>query len=518
MTDVTRRLLPFLALPACLAAGLPAQDAPGKAVYERWCSGCHGATGAGDGDAAAFMLPRPRDFTKGVYQIRSTASGSLPTDADLHQIVNLGMPGTAMPGWKARLSERERADVVGYIKSFSRFFASSTPELLTLGSPPGESAEGLAEGRQAFEKLECFKCHGPAGRGDGQSAPSLKDDADFPIRAADLTESWQFNGGADVAGIYARLRTGLDGTPMPSFSDAIESQVITDEQLWRVAQYVRSLSPRESPTVRDVIRARLVTRLPAGPGDSAWTVVEAYYVPLVGQIVQRPRWFTPSVDGIWVRALHDGQQLALRVSWTDPSKSPDPEWQEWLDRIGQTVGRDDTTALAHGPDRLRVQFPPRLSDDLERPYFLGGTGRKPAHVWLWRSDPDILEAGPETGLGQFRAGSGQPQVKHAAAFAQGEWQVQFTRSLVPADTGSAPTFPTGMAIPIAFGAADGSNGEDLVQGAVSAWYSVYLDTPTPARVYIQPLVAAVLAAGLGILIVVRAQRGQRPGGAHVEAS
>jgi mono/diheme cytochrome c family protein len=305
-------------------------DAPEKAVYG-------GArvprdTGAGDGDARHSRTAAAN--TKGVYQIRSTASGSLPTDADMPDRER-GNARHCHARLVARPSERERADV-----SATRpleVLRIGQPELMTLGSPPGESAEGLAEGRQAFEKLECFKCHGQAGRGDGQSAPTLKDDADFPIRAADLTESWHFNGGADVAGIYARLRTGLDGTPMPSFSDAIESQVITDEQLWRVAQYVRSLSPGGPPAV---------SFAPGGPAPWAWrqrgTGVEAYYVPLVGQIVQRPRWFTPGVDGIWVRAMHDGQQLALRVSWSDPSKSPDPEWQEWLDRIGRTVGRDDT--------------------------------------------------------------------------------------------------------------------------------------------------------------------------------
>src|SRR2546429_5543936 len=37
-----------------------------------WCAGCHGETGAGDGPAAAYMLPRPRNFTGAVYKIRST--------------------------------------------------------------------------------------------------------------------------------------------------------------------------------------------------------------------------------------------------------------------------------------------------------------------------------------------------------------------------------------------------------------------------------------------------------------
>jgi hypothetical protein len=58
-----------------------------------------------------------------------------------------------------------------------------TPTVITVGKAPSVSAEGIAEGRVVFDKLECFKCHGPAGRGDGTSAPTLKDDWDAPIRA-----------------------------------------------------------------------------------------------------------------------------------------------------------------------------------------------------------------------------------------------------------------------------------------------------------------------------------------------
>ncbi len=97
---------------AALASSLGAQATRGKAVYDKWCAECHGNTGAGDGSAAEYMLPRPRDFTKGVYQIRTTASGELPTDADLLHVVTEGMPGSAMPDWKTRLNDTERADVV----------------------------------------------------------------------------------------------------------------------------------------------------------------------------------------------------------------------------------------------------------------------------------------------------------------------------------------------------------------------------------------------------------------------
>src|SRR5213596_603126 len=88
----------------------------GKTVYVKWCAGCHGDNGAGDGAGARRMIPPPRDFTAGLYQIRSTASGELPTDADLLRAIDEGLYGTAMPGWKTRLSDQpfiDRAHQVG---------------------------------------------------------------------------------------------------------------------------------------------------------------------------------------------------------------------------------------------------------------------------------------------------------------------------------------------------------------------------------------------------------------------
>ncbi|HVH10799.1 MAG TPA: c-type cytochrome, partial [Gemmatimonadales bacterium] len=76
----------------------------GKAVYAKWCAGCHGGTGAGDGPGARTMLPRPRNFTGAIYKIRTTASGQLPTDRDLARAIDEGLPGSAMPAWKGRLS------------------------------------------------------------------------------------------------------------------------------------------------------------------------------------------------------------------------------------------------------------------------------------------------------------------------------------------------------------------------------------------------------------------------------
>ncbi|PYO87861.1 MAG: hypothetical protein DMD66_09250 [Gemmatimonadetes bacterium] len=491
---------------------LTAQDTTaGKHVYQKWCAGCHGDNGAGDGPAAKHMIPPPRDFTGAIYQIRSTPSGQLPTDADLLRSIDEGLFGTAMPGWKSRLSDRQRRDVLAYIKTFSSFFTDTTqrPQPIAFGSAPGGGgAEALKVGRQLYDSIGCRKCHGDQGRGDGPSAPTLKDDAGHPIFATNLHENWRFNGGGTVEDIYHRLRTGLDGTPMPSFSDLLENKFLTDEQLWRVAQYVRSLSPKETPVVRDVLHAPLAKRLPHSPDDSAWTAVDVYWFPLVGQIVHKQRWFAPAVTGVWVKAVHTADSIALRVVWDDRSESPDTAWLGHIGRVLASLDTDDSTREqpAPWPDQLAVQFPVTIPSGMERPYFLMGSASAPVYQWRWSSSSrSAAVAGLARGIDRFDPlPGGAPGAQ--AVYDHGQWRVVFTRALASADTASQFPFRSGRAIPVAFFASDGSNGEHGTRMAISTWYFLALDEPVPARVFISPVLAMVLTLGLGMLVVWRAQQ------------
>src|SRR5881296_2196357 len=481
-------VLGILLLPA--PGSLLAQDTTaGRKVYVKWCAGCHGDGGAGDGAAAAYMLPRPRNFTGGLYKVRTTASGQLPTDADLLRVIDDGLPGSAMPGWKGRLSQPERRDVMAYIKTFSSFFADTSQHVVALkfSSPPGggTSVAALKVGRQFYDSIGCRKCHGDQGRGDGPSAPTLKDDADFPIFAADLHENWRFRGGGSVEDIYRRLRTGLDGTPMPSFADLIDQKFLTDEELWRLAQYVRSLSPPETPEVRDVIHApRVAGGLPGSPDDSAWGRVDRYWFPLVGQLIHKARWFTPAVAGVWVQAVHDDTALALRVSWDDRSQSPDSAWLAFEQRVLETVASDDSTPpqAQPWPDQLAVQFPRRVSAGMERPYFLMGAATDPVYQWRWTSRPRSAVAGLARGIDRFDTLPAAPAAQ--ATYDHGEWRVVFTRALATPDTANEVQLATGLAIPVAFFAWDGSNGERGARMAVSTWYFLALDQPTPPSVFV----------------------------------
>jgi mono/diheme cytochrome c family protein len=507
---------------------------PGKATYDRWCAGCHGEDGKGDGPGAGTMMPRPRDFTTGKYEIRSTPSGALPTDDDILGVILDGMPGTAMPAWRDHFGDQEVADLIGYLKSFSGFFESQpAPEAVPMASAPSADEAALAEGREFYEKIECHKCHGPQGRGNGPSAPTLEDDVDRPVRAADLTENWLFNGGGSVEEIHERLVTGLNGTPMPSFHDLVASEFMTEDQLWRVAQYVRSLAPEEPPRVREVVRAsRIEGELPGAVDDAAWEVAERFYVPLVGQVIVHPRWFAPMVDGVWVQALHNGREVALRLVWHDPSESPDPRWDEWRSKVvalmetqarqdttaapappDTTVAVADTTALpvspdAPHPDALVVQFPRSIPEGMERPYFLMGDERNPVYLWRWESGgegPDELLA---RGLSRYEPlGGVEPgSVVAEAVYDEGEWRLLLRRTMDPGGVEDRLGFEAGRAIPMALYVWDGSNGESGTQGSIGSWYFLYLDQPTASTVYVAPILATLLTAALGVVVVMRAQR------------
>jgi mono/diheme cytochrome c family protein len=216
-----------------LPASVEAQPR-GKNVYDAHCVECHGDTGRGDGPSAAYLTPHPRDFASAKYKIRSTESGSVPTDEDLMQSVRQGLYGTAMPAWDRILSDAEIADVAAYIKGLSPQFATA-PRPVTVGAGVPSSPESIARGQQVYDKLQCGKCHGSDGRGTGAVATTFEDEWKQPLRAADLTEPWTFHGGATARDVYLRFRTGMAGTPMPSFADAA-----SDREMWDLSNYVVS--------------------------------------------------------------------------------------------------------------------------------------------------------------------------------------------------------------------------------------------------------------------------------------
>jgi mono/diheme cytochrome c family protein len=215
----------------------------GRELYDAKCRICHGRNGAGDGAAADYLSPLPRDLTRGVFAYRSTPTGNLPTDQDLFERITRGVPGTAMPGYSG-LSEADRWHLVALVKSFSPRFRDEAPNhVLAPSEPPLCTPTASREGRALYERSGCVNCHGESGRGGGPAAKTLVRDDGEPAHAADLTRVESYHGGAQPGDIYRTLLTGLDGTPMPAYD-----QSLTGKETWDLVCYLRELLSGETAT------------------------------------------------------------------------------------------------------------------------------------------------------------------------------------------------------------------------------------------------------------------------------
>jgi len=227
--------------------------AAAKSDYRRYCAGCHGDYGDSNGENAVWLDPKPRDFTIATFKCRSTPTGTLPTDEDLFNTIGRGVTNSNMPIWNA-LGPQMRADLVAYIKIFSpRWEKEKAGEPIKIPAEPPVTIESIAHGKALFTKLECWKCHGLHGEGDGPSAATLTDSKDLPIRpynfAAGKNDS-RFKCGDTNQDLYKIFMTGLDGTPMPSFAD-----VIQPNDAWDLVHFLRTLQVNRHGKENEVLSA-----------------------------------------------------------------------------------------------------------------------------------------------------------------------------------------------------------------------------------------------------------------------
>lgn len=222
------------------------QQTDAKKVYEAWCSGCHGDKGRGDGPAATVLEVKPRDFLGESFKIRSTPSGQPPTRKDIFDTVTRGLPGTAMPSFNF-LPEQERWLAVDYVRKLANLETQPDPQPIDIGKGPSATGDSIAQGKQVYGKMGCAQCHGPEGRGDGPSSATLVDSLGRPIPARDYTKG-QYLGGDTAAAIAMRFTTGMDGTPMPSYSG-----VMSQKETWDLANYILSLRKPQPPPPADPV-------------------------------------------------------------------------------------------------------------------------------------------------------------------------------------------------------------------------------------------------------------------------
>ncbi len=202
----------------------PAADATiarGKELYDINCAHCHGDKGDGAGYGAPFLVPAPRDFVAAHYKFRSTASGQLPTDDDIFRTISRGATGTGMPPWQYLLNDADRWALVDYVKTFSpRLRANPERKAMVIAPAPSEHRD-IENGRAVYVKMQCAKCHGDDGRGVGPAALSLLDAKGKYINTRDFTFASSYRTGFSEREIVRTMETGMNGTPMPSYTDIV---------------------------------------------------------------------------------------------------------------------------------------------------------------------------------------------------------------------------------------------------------------------------------------------------------
>lgn len=222
----------------------------GHLVYAKYCVGCHGEYGDGNGVAAARLITKPRDFTSGIYKFRSTDSGSLPLEADLYRTISHGLSRVSMPAFPL-LPEGDKIAVIEYVKSFYPRWDEEKHQrgIVPVPYPPDDlgDAERIQRGRVVYMLMQCWKCHGTDGRGTGATQTEYVDAWGDPQAAFDFTRG-SLKGGNTPGDVYRTFHTGLRSI-MPSFGGDTLAAVTADA----FDSSTERLDPADAEALRSVL-------------------------------------------------------------------------------------------------------------------------------------------------------------------------------------------------------------------------------------------------------------------------
>lgn len=182
------------------------------------CLGCHAGPGASP------LLPRPFGELDDVdaATLREWILDGMPRrvreDPESRQALEAEV--IRMPAWRGRLSQAQVDDLVTYVRAMA---AAEVP-----GDPAARNGHAVAE------RLGCFGCHGPGGRGAGRNPGSLKgyippwNGPDFAELVADGGElrEWILGGRPQrlQANAVARFFLDRQAIRMPAFRGHVSEE------------------------------------------------------------------------------------------------------------------------------------------------------------------------------------------------------------------------------------------------------------------------------------------------------
>jgi mono/diheme cytochrome c family protein len=202
---------------------------------ERGCFACHGPGGvAGQPDMGVpgFARDDLEAYVKNEGEIREWILDGMPRRLrqEPSGASSEEAPLTAMPAWRGILSPREVDDVVAYIEAVGEVDRPTQPD--------------VERGRAAAERLGCFGCHGPQGRGSPPNPRSLKG----------YIPAWDGADFGQLARSDAEVREWIvDGRPRRLREDRV-ARYFMDRQVIQMPAYRGRITPEEVEQVLGYIR------------------------------------------------------------------------------------------------------------------------------------------------------------------------------------------------------------------------------------------------------------------------
>jgi len=453
-------------------------------------------------------MPRPRDFAAARYRVTSTRQ-RVPTDEDLLRTVSRGFPGTPMPAF-GHLPKGDLEALVAKLKSFAgnpldprQDPASPTDSgPIPVAPEPPDTEEGRARGFALYAK-NCAPCHGPTGHGDG--AKLQFDDTGMPVWPRNFALG-EWKGGGAPRDLYLRIVGGIGGSPMPA-TDALAGDAAWDVVHWVRAQADPAKDARHDQVRRSIAAARCAGEAPLDPADPRWEKAAESWVALMPLWTKREK----RIEGIRVRALHDGTQVALLLRWEDDTQDSSTfGQQEFRDAaavqlssladppffgMGAPAGtvrvwmwKADRQADASRAGDLETRFPGFASDGwpvsggrlplatdvpLAAHDGLFLTGKAAGNLVSDLSGKQAAESLLARGVGTLRRCPEGPTVESRGAWASGSWSVVLRRALADPDPDGVP-FTPGRKVSIAFAAWNGSDQDRNGIKSVTIWHELVL--------------------------------------------
>ncbi|HAZ14489.1 MAG: hypothetical protein A2X86_00330 [Bdellovibrionales bacterium GWA2_49_15] len=209
-----------------------AQELTGKKLFMSYCASCHGENLNGRGPVSIMLDPLPRDFSR--YQFVATYRERFK------QSIQNGVIGTAMPPWKAVLSDAEVERIIDFIDQETVGqkvrIRRPAPPLPVIGATDRRNPERLLvkgdveRGNVTFQKF-CTSCHGKLANGKGPNAYYLV----HPLPRNLLNKNFFTQAYLTDNRIYDSILLGVPGTSMPSHDH------FTDQTLLDLVAFIRNL-------------------------------------------------------------------------------------------------------------------------------------------------------------------------------------------------------------------------------------------------------------------------------------